>query len=90
MINSGSRNSLFDYAAASKMETPINARSSVLYKKKKTSFTNKDEVESGGLSKIRTKEKTKTLGGGEKMKSSLVEDLSESNFAANEMHASKD
>lgn len=57
------------------MDMP-NARSSLIYKKKKTSFTSKDDSEPRQQGKAINKLKSQ----GEVMKSSLVEDLSESNF----------
>jgi hypothetical protein len=86
-MNSSSRNSLIDYGVNSKIDPSHHARSSKIYKKKKTSFTSKDEFDSKNVSKIRPKDKQKTLGG-ENMKSSLVEDLSESNF--DEIQTAKD
>lgn len=75
LMHSASRNSMHDFAS-SKMDMP-NARSSLIYKKKKTSFTSKEDSEPRHQSKIINKQ---LKSQGEVMKSSLVEDLSESNF----------
>lgn len=74
LMHSGSRNSIHELAS-SKMEMP-SARSSLIYKKKKTSFTSKEENEP----KPQAKAASKLKSHGDVMKSSLVEDLSESNF----------
>lgn len=74
-MHSGSRNSIQDFVS-SKMDMP-NARSSLIYKKKKTSFTSKEDSEPRQQSKVLNKQ---LKSQGEVMKSSLVEDLSESNF----------